>query len=107
MNDVRDAWVEREGDAVKVVLKKDHGRVTVAWSMAPRPASVSIEADTDSALLVDKYGGRQRIEAEDGVYHLALQPATTNTANGDPSIYLIGGNPVLIVEGDSRLAASP
>jgi hypothetical protein len=100
MNNVRDAWVEREGDAVKVVLKKDHGRVTVAWSMAPRPASVSIEADTDSALLVDKYGGRQRIEAENGVYHLALQPATTNTANGDPSIYLIGGNPLLIVEGD-------
>jgi hypothetical protein len=50
--------------------------------------------------VVDKYGGRQRIEAEDGVYHLALQPATTNTANGDPSMYLIGGSPVLVVEGD-------
>jgi hypothetical protein len=98
MNGVREAWIEREGEAVKVILRKDASRVTVTWSMGPRPVAVSIAANTETALLVDKYGNQTSITARDGAYHLTLEPATTNTVNGDPSVYLIGGNPVLIVE---------
>ena len=62
------------------------------------PASVSIKATTTGALLVDKYGTESPIVAADGAYQLTLEPATANTVNGDPSLYLIGGNPVLLVE---------
>lgn len=90
--------VEREEDWVKIILARDVGTVTVAWSVAPRPATVSIAASADRALLVDKYGGETPIRTDRGAYRLTLEPATANTVNGDPSVYLIGGNPVLLVE---------
>ena len=95
---VQGGRVERDGDAVKIVLQRDVGTVTVAWSAAPRPAIVSVVARADSAMLVDKYGGETPITAADGAYRLTLEPATANTVNGDPGVYLIGGSPVLLVE---------
>jgi hypothetical protein len=96
---VREAQVERQGEAVVIVLRRDSQTVTVAWATKPRPVKLEIGATAERALLVDKYGGERPIEAEDGTYQLTLEPATANTVNGDPTNYLIGGDPVLIVEG--------
>jgi hypothetical protein len=95
---VRAGRLERDGDAVKIVLQRDIGQVTVAWSAAPHPAVVSIPATTPNALLVDKYGRETPVAPTDGAYRLSLDPATANTVNGDPSRYLIGGSPLLLVE---------
>lgn len=98
MSGVRDARVERDGDVLKIILQRERGTVTVAWSAAPRPAEASIAARNARALLVDKLGAARPITPTDGAYRLALGPATANTVNGDPSLYLIGGSPVLVVE---------
>lgn len=66
-----------------------HGRLVVR----PTPP-----ATLGSALLVDKYGRQTPLVPSDGAYRLTLEPATANTVNGDPTTYLIGGNPVLVVE---------
>ena len=106
---VRDGHVEHEGDAVKVILNRDGSTLTVAWSQVPAPATVSIAAQAASGLLLDKYGNQRPIEAVNGAYQLSLDPATANTANDDPSVYLIGGNPLIIVEGswDLPVADAP
>ena len=72
----------------------------MAWSMAPEPTGVAIPARAATALLVDKYGHEQEVAASDGVYSLDLEPATANTVNGDPGLYLIGGNPLLLVQAE-------
>ena len=82
-------------------LQRDGGTITVAWSQAPRPATVQIPAGRGNALLVDKYGGQTPITPRDGAYQLALDPATANTINGEPNRYYIGGNPQLLVEDPS------
>jgi hypothetical protein len=64
-----------------------------------------VPANAASALLVDKLGQTTSISAQDGAYRLSLPPATTNTVNGDPTLYLIGGSPLLVVEGTPRLPA--
>ena len=98
MSNVRGASVDQSSETVKVTLERDDGTVTVAWSAAPRPAEVSIPARGSSALLVDKYGAATPISPLDGAYQLSLEPATANTVNGDPTVYLIGGSPRLLVE---------
>jgi hypothetical protein len=98
MSDVRDARLERDGQVVKIVLQRDRGTVTVAWSAAPKSAELTLPARAASALRVDKYGATSQLLPTDGAYRLRLDPATHNTVNGDPTTYLIGGNPVLIVE---------
>jgi hypothetical protein len=98
---VRDARARRDGDAVVIVLQREGGTVTVAWSQAPRPATVAIPARSSSALLVDKFGVQTPITPRDGAYQLVLDPATANTINGEPNRYYIGGNPQLLVEDPS------
>ena len=98
MSNVRDADLDRAGTFVKIALQRDRDTVTVAWSSVPHPVEVTVQARGTSALQVDKYGASTRITPTDGVYHLTLGPATHNTVNGDPTTYLIGGDPVLIVE---------
>jgi hypothetical protein len=100
MSDVREASLARDGAVVKIVLRRDSGTVTVVWSAAPRQADVSLPARGKSALVVDKYGSATALTPQDGVYSLSLAPATHNTVNGDPTLYFIGGDPLLLVESD-------
>jgi hypothetical protein len=64
-----------------------------------------VPASRALALLVDKLGQTTTIASQDGAYRLSLPPATTNSVNGDPTLYLIGGSPLLVVEGTPRLPA--
>src|SRR5262249_16714709 len=83
------------------------GRVTIAWD-AERGSAVtaSIPALTGSATLLDKFGRQTgSVTAQGGVYRVPLAAATNNnnfdcfTPRGcDPNDYVMGGNPVVLVE---------
>ena len=98
LSGVREARPERQADAVKIALRRDDGLVTVAWATGPQPAEVVVPASAPSALLVNKYGETRQISPVDGAYRLTLEPSSGNTNVEDPSVYLIGGEPLLLVE---------
>lgn len=95
---VRDGRVERETDAVRINLRRDNANIWVAWATGPRGATVTLPALASQALLVDKLGRSRALTPVEGGYSLALEPATANTVNGDPTTFLIGGSPLLVVE---------
>jgi hypothetical protein len=82
----------------RVVLKKDGERVTIVWNARPSPISASIEATARRALRVTKYGETSTIAAAGGRYQLDLDPATANGNEHDRSDFVIGGNPIILVE---------
>jgi len=89
----------------RVVLERDGERVTVLWTMRPEPLVVSLDASSSTALRVEKTGDATEIEAESGGYRLVLDPATANSNETDPQDFVVGGNPVILVErGDGDLA---
>ena len=99
---------DRSGMA-RAVLEKDDERITVVWTMRPEALPVTVDAIAPRALRVDKYGATETIEAEAGVYRLTLAPATANSNAGDPNDYVVGGDPVILVESrnDDDMAARP
>ena len=50
-------------------------------------------------MVVDKFGhDTGEVVAQNGQYQLELQPSSDNTDPRDPSLYLVGGDPRLLVE---------
>lgn len=82
----------------RVLMFRPGERITVAWTMRPAPLEVSLDAAAPSALLVTKYGQTQTIEPQNGEYRLTLAPATANSNDSDRRDYVIGGDPVILVE---------
>ena len=91
----------------KVVMHRDDERVTVAWTMQPSSVPVTLDAIAPRALLVDKYGGTSVLEAQGGRYSLTLAGATANSNAGDPNDYVVGGDPVILVESHGGAMAAP
>jgi hypothetical protein len=93
-----------------VVLEKDGERVTVLWTMRPERLRVPVDALGSQALRVTKAGTAEVISARDGVFQIDLAPATANSNLADPSDYVVGGSPVILVEridGNMSLAYRP
>lgn len=91
----------------RVVMKKDGERVTVLWNMRPAPLQVALEADGSRALRVTKYGETVVLDAQDGRYELRLAPATNNSNEHDPADFVVGGDPIILVErSDGDLGAA-
>ncbi len=86
------------GGVTRVVLDKDSERVTVLWTMRPEDATVAVDAETATALVVSKYGDASVVSAEDGQYRLDLPGATANSNEADRRDYVVGGSPVILVE---------
>jgi hypothetical protein len=83
----------------RVVLERGPQRVTVAWNSSSKVLSSRIPAVAKSAMVVDKFGrDTGEVVAQNGFYTLELAPTTNNTDPRDPSAYLIGGDPRMIVE---------
>lgn len=91
------------------------GRVTIAWNNEGGGAvTASIPAVTGSAQVLDKYGrSTGTVAAQNGVFKLPLAPATNNnnfdcfTPRGcDPNDYIMGGNPVVLVESSPAVPAA-
>src|SRR5262249_12989191 len=83
----------------RVTLERGAERVTVAWNASPQLVTAHIPAVARSAEVVDKFGrDTGEVVARDGQYQLELYPTKNNTDPRDPSAYLVGGDPRLLVE---------
>jgi hypothetical protein len=92
----------------RAVLKKgDDEVVNVVWNVKPTALEVTIPAIADRALRVTKYGNASVIQAENGKYALSLSPATANSNEADRRDFVIGSDPIILIErmdGDAELA---
>jgi hypothetical protein len=83
----------------RVTLERGPERVTVVWNASPKLVTAHIPAVTKSAQVIDKFGrDTGQVVARDGQYQLELYPTKNNTDPRDPSAYLVGGDPRLLVE---------
>jgi hypothetical protein len=82
----------------RVVLTREGERITVAWNMRPEPFAATLQATSARALRVNKYGETETVRSDGGLYYVLLHPATANSNEHDPRDYVIGGDPVILVE---------
>ncbi len=108
------AWVTRQsvdGRVVVTLYGTGQGKVTVVWNERPLATTYRLPAVLERALLLDKTGNARTIYPRDGVYVLDLPGATANRPS-NPDDYIVGGDPVIVVEKDtvppvSRMAPLP
>jgi hypothetical protein len=81
-----------------VVLEREAQRITVVWNASPQPMDLAVPARASAAQLVDKLGQVTPLTATNGVYNLRLEPSQNNSDPRDPTLYLVGGSPLIIVE---------
>ena len=103
-NDHRTQWIWPA--AVNwVTLERGAERVTVAWNASPKLTTAHIPATVKSAQVIDKFGkDTGEVVAQNGQYSFELYPTSNNTDPRDPSAYLVGGDPRIVVE---RVAPLP
>jgi hypothetical protein len=89
-----------------VVLDRGNERVTVIWNAGPQAADVALPAQSRVAQLVDKAGQSRPLAANNGYYPLRLEASRNNSDPRDPTAYLVGGSPSIIVE-DMTQAVAP
>jgi hypothetical protein len=83
----------------RITMERGAERVTIAWNASPKLVTGRIPAVTKSAQVIDKFGrDTGEVVARDGQYQLELYPTNNNTDPRDPTAYLVGGEPRLIVE---------
>ncbi|MCC6176710.1 MAG: hypothetical protein IT305_15485 [Chloroflexi bacterium] len=82
----------------QVVMERGDHLTTVVWNNSPEEVTHRVPANAKQATLVYKNGQTETIKPKDGAYVLTLQPSTHNAEPRDPSIYLIGGEPLIIDE---------
>ena len=96
---VREAAYRHDASGVtKVTMQKGGERVTVLWTMSGGDASATVEALGAQALKVTKWGDAETISASGGRFALTLRGATANSNSGDRTDYVVGGEPVILVE---------
>ena len=87
------------GDLREVVFDRGASRVTVLWDAAPTPINVLVaSAGNGQAQQGGPLGNFQSVSAGSGGFALNLPGATMHTDLTNPTAYLIGGTPVILVE---------
>ncbi|HEX5417981.1 MAG TPA: hypothetical protein VFZ25_20170 [Chloroflexota bacterium] len=90
------------GDARIVTITNGKQKVTVAWTTKPTAMDLKVVPSGASAQLVTKLGAATDLalptDPNQPNYVLNLAPATANTDDGNSSDYIIGGDPVILVE---------
>lgn len=81
-----------------VTMERGAERISVVWNASPEPVSVALPARAPTAWLIDKYGRTTDLTPRDGAYTLLLEPSRNNSDPRDPSLYLVGGSPWIVVE---------
>ncbi len=102
-NDSRTQFIWPSQVAQVAMERGDH-RTTVAWNTSPEAVTHKIPANSKQATLVHKDGKTETIQAKDGFYAVDLEPSSHNADPRDPSIYMIGGDPVIV---DEQVLALP
>lgn len=91
-----------------VRMRRGQDRVTVLWNAGAAPLEVAVPSSVQAATIIDKYGeAKEIVRAEDGAFHLTLAAATNNTDARDPSLVLVGGDPVILVEPGAAESRDP
>jgi hypothetical protein len=91
----------------KVTMQRGGERVTVLWTMLPGGATATIDALGSQALKVNKWDESSTISASGGKLTVSLAGATANSNASDPTVYVVGGDPVILVErSDGNVEAS-
>lgn len=88
----------------QVAMERGDHRTTVAWNTSPEAVTHRIPASSKQATLVFKDGKTQTIQPKNGFYVLDLEPSQHNADPRDPSIYMIGGEPLIV---DEQVMALP
>jgi hypothetical protein len=94
----------------RVVLRKRDEVVTVVWNTLAADGEFFIPAVRENALQVSKYGDASVVQASNGEYLLTLAGATANSNEADPEDFVVGGDPLILVErmdGDPQAAFRP
>lgn len=94
-------WPSQVG---QVAMERGDRRTTVAWNTSPEAVTHKVPANAKQATLVYKDGKTQTIQATNGFYTLDLEPSNHNADPRDPSIYMIGGDPLIV---DEQVMALP
>lgn len=94
----------------RVTFDAGRRRTSVVWAVNPVSTPARLEPRGTTATAIDKTGQSRAlpISSSQPTYDLMLAPATANTA-GNALDYIIGGNPIIVVEdgiGDA-VAGSP
>jgi hypothetical protein len=83
----------------RVTVERGEERVNVVWNGTPTKATAKVPAAAKTATVVNKLGQTVgEVTARDGAYSVDLAPSADNTDPRDPSLYLVGGDPLLLVE---------
>ena len=82
-------------------------RIIGMWARFGEGQTAVLPATAGSALLVQPDGTAQTILPVNGVYTLQLPGATNQNAPWDPSLYPIGGRPLIIIESDPGQVGAP
>lgn len=96
-------FVTREQDdpAMLVTLwGTPRGKVSIVWNESPTASMHALTATLDAATLVDRWGVTQTIAPANGIYTLTLPEATANLVS-DPGDYIIGGDPLIVIESET------
>lgn len=89
----------------RVILERGAERISVVWNASPQTITAHIPAVVGSAQVIDKFGkDTGQVVAKNGLYDLQLAPTNDNTDPRDPSAYLVGGDPRILLE---RVATLP
>jgi hypothetical protein len=109
--DVHEATYQRSASGLtRVIMTRDAERITVVWNMHPWLLPITLEATAPWGLRVTKFGETDVLIAQDGQYVLELAPATANSNEHDPHDFVVGGDPVILIErpdGDPAAAYRP
>ena len=94
----RTQWIWPEA-VNRVEMERGTERDIVVWNASPKLVTAKIPAVAKSAMVVDKFGrDTGEVVNQNGFYQMELYPSADNTDPRDPSAYLVGGDPRILVE---------
>jgi hypothetical protein len=82
----------------EVLLNRPDMQITVAWDQSPVRVSVTLLARSSTACLVDKLGHVRTVRTAEKGFVVSLPGATDNSNPADPHDYVVGGDPVILVQ---------
>ena len=77
------------------------GKVSVLWNESPVAGIYMLTAVLSSATRVDRWGVTTTIAATGGVYTFTLPGATANRPSPNQNDYIIGGDPLIVIESEA------
>jgi len=74
------------------------GKVSVLWNESPATGVYTLPAAMPTATLVDRWGVTETATASGDVYTFTLPGATANRPSPNQNDYIIGGDPLIVIE---------